>query len=656
MITALGDTQRPINEITLWDLSASVAAFYKSAVAKVILEGKWRDRNDLRWRLLRVNFDVLGLYAKAVKIADLLAYQDAVDKACAAVKQLVEVTYPLGNEVYRDTTGIYFTYPDLDLFPELEQKIRQRVEGVDSELAPRIAVEQSSRATAVKQLKRLLADARDKARQDLAQPFAPENLSTRWTAQWENLPKGRWEVCPVCRLRPMQEGQEACATCLQRRKSRVTTWLANPQQTIWMDERADCNDRVALIVGKFGLDDWLSGDLVQTMLVKAMENNPGECKPKNPSPARLRRVWETCQRFWTETVNKVLANISGGSRLIVIPNDKTYWQKNVPYDGTVKGKAVSLLWCEQARHFITISNLQWVDDVIEDGQEIVVSEPDAPDRSRRFTVQGVMPAMGGMAHYAPYLTLLESPDQFLALVPAAAAPQILTQIRNEYVKQFGKVQNRLPLFLGAVFFPRKTPLAAVLDTGRRMAHVQMANSAWQITEATDNDGQNVTLELENVNLKERIKYQVPIVMGDKTTADVWYPYFELASALDTARHTHRFERDGVWWVHVKNLQVGDTVRVTPSRFAYLFLESTAQRFRFDPIKDIHYLDELPRLTKMWDDLIQVGITKTSLYGIATLLAAKAAAWGATSPELKQLAATTLQQAKLFKRQDKDGKP
>jgi hypothetical protein len=83
---------------------------------------------------------VLGLYAKAIKIGDLLGYKRAVERACEAVKKLIEEEYPFGNEIYRDSTGIYFTFPDLDLPADLAQEIRRRVEAVEMELAPRIAV------------------------------------------------------------------------------------------------------------------------------------------------------------------------------------------------------------------------------------------------------------------------------------------------------------------------------------------------------------------------------------------------------------------------------------------------------------------------------------------------------------------------------------
>jgi CRISPR-associated Csx11 family protein len=387
---ALGETRRSANDVTLWDHSFSVATLYKTSLATLLLCNRLNINHLLRWRLLRVNFDVLGLYAKAIKIADLLGYQRVVDKACETVKQLVEEEYPLGNEIYRDSTGIYFTFPDLDLPADLAQEIRHRVESVEMELAPRIAVTVGDGTTATDQLKSILGKARREALEALAQPFDSQQLSACWQQQWTTVGAGQWEVCPVCRLRPMREGKEACETCMQRRMSRIKTWESDPAQTIWIDEIADHNDRVALIVGRFGLDNWLSGDLVQTMLVKAVQNNPKDCVPKNPSPARLRRVWETCQRFWTETVEReiILArHHSHGAqnpglrctRLLLTPDRTSGWREDVPYDGVVNGGAISLLWRKDVQQFITISNLELAGD-IQPGQTIVVSEPDRPQQ------------------------------------------------------------------------------------------------------------------------------------------------------------------------------------------------------------------------------------------------------------------------------------
>jgi len=651
--TALGDTRRPVNEVTLSDWSGAVAALYKSALSGALLGIKPANPDDLRWRLLRVNFDVLALYAKAIKIGDLLGYQRAVDEACETVKKLIEEEYPLGNEIYRDSTGIYFTFPDLDLPADLAQEIRHRVESVEMELAPRIAVTVGDGTTATDQLKSILGKARKEALETLAQPFDSQQLSACWQQQWKTADDGKWEVCPVCRLRPMREGKEACETCMQRRMSRIKTWESDPAQTIWIDEIADHNDRVALIVGRFGLDDWLSGNLVQTMLVKAVRGNPNDCIPKNPSPARLRRVWETCQRFWTETVEReILArhHCYGAqnpslrcARLLLTPDKTSGWREDVPYDGAVDGRAISLLWRKDGQQFITISNLELAGD-IQPGQTIFVSEPDRPQQIS-FVVQSKAQATGKMGAYTPCLRLLASPDQFLALVPAAAALEIAKNIHQEYQKQFGKVQNRLPLFLGLVFFQRKISLTAVMDTARRMLAAPLKDELWKV-------GKDVTSG--QVKFMNDVEWNIPTVMGDGTTPDNWYPYFFFSGTPGCAQHY--FQHNGSWLVHVNDLKQGNEVKVIPSRFTYLFLENTARRFRFDPERDVMLLDELPRLMKMWDDLKGSGITDTGLRNVQALLERKGETWGRDSKEFEHLARTTLKEAGLFERKDQNGNP
>jgi len=667
---ALGDTRRPINEVTLADWSGAVAALYKSALAGALLGIKPTNPDHLHWRLLRVNFDVLGLYAKAVKIGDLLGYKRAVEQACEAVKKLIEEEYPLGNEIYRDSTGIYFIFPDLDLPADLAQEIRRRVEETEMELAPRIAVTERA---AAEQLKGILAKARREALQDLARPFDGQNLGDCWHQQWKMVGDGKWEVCPVCRLRPKREDRDVCKICKKRRASRIKEWGQNPEQTIWIDEIADHNDRVALIVGKFGLDDWLSGDLVQTMLVKAVSGNPKDCVPKNPSPARLRRVWKTCQRFWTETVvEEILTSHPYGrgtpdsslrrARWRVVPDRTTGWEEHGPYDGTVEGRPISLFWRAQFGHYITIINLQ-LSGALQRGQRVTVGDPDNPRRIWSFTVQEATPSDDEFGTYQPFLVLLASPDQFLALVPAIDALEIAERIRAEYVQQFGKVQNRLPLFLGLIFFPRKTPLTAVMEAARRMLNTPFKEERWTVKEVNNN-----TIKFAN-----DVKWDVPVVMGDNVTEDLWYPYFFLETQGNPGRQycfQLRRERDtdpqkvgsvsakyaDRWLVHVRDLRQGDGVQVTPSRFAYLFLESTARRFRFDPEKDGMLLDELPRLRKMWQDLKESGITNTALNGLWALLERKRAAWGAESKELEKLAEAALKDAGLFQRKDSQGNP
>ncbi len=385
------------------------------------------------------------------------------------------------------------------------------------------------------------------------------------------------------------------------------------------------------------INEHFAGFVVRKDLVKAVKGRPEDYVSKNPSPARLRRVWQTTQAFWDETVVKALladhpyaaetrVPALRQRRVAVVPQEKGDWREDVPYDGTIDGRPISLLWRGDAQRFITISNLQMaageartIEELVEELKRghVTVAPADSPRDTPPFTVQEVMPEGDDMGRYAPSLSLVTSPDQFLALVPCHDAVDLAQGIVDHYAEEFARVRNRLPLFLGLVFFPRKLPLQAVIDTARRMlAGVDLKEKSWPLANA---DAGCLTFE-------NGVSWEFPLTMGDGSTDDLWYPYFALEGENQWARELC-FEHDGRTYVHVQDLRGGDRVRVYPSRFAYTFLESTAQRFLFDPDKDVLLLEELPSLSKMWSNLRrQDDVTDTKLRGVVALFEAKSREW------------------------------
>ncbi len=676
---ALGDTRRPINEVTLADWSGTVAALYKSALAGALLGVKPDNPDNLRWRLLCVNFDVLGLYAKAVRIGDLLGYQRVVDEACEAVKKLVEEEYPLGNEIYRDSTGIYFTFPDLDLPANLAQEIRHRVEEVAMELAPHIVVTVGDGNTAIEQLKGILGKARKKALEALAQPFDSQNLSACWQQQWTTVGAGNWELCPVCRLRPKHEDDEVCRTCEDRRIKRIQDWLEHLDQTIWLDEVADISGFLALIVGNFGLDDWLSGELVQTMLVRAEPGKPNECVPKNPSPARLRRIWETTQRFWkTAFEEKWVKNVvpQVPFRFIVVPrNALNSLKPHHTYDLIVKERRLSVVW--DGERLITCDNLDYFKKLIGEDLQQALAPGSSFDlytpagygqRSQKITsiVVGRLELLE--KPYFPTLILLAEPRTFMALVPADKALEVVKAIKARYETEMGKVRNRLPLTLGVVYFGRRIPLAAALDAGRRMIHHPVREIRAEVkkldppvvTDTTWPVAREVTLRIG----EREITLTVPTVMGDNQTQDVWYPYWQV-TGQPTGRTRWFVGPNGEHWVHVCELQKGDRVAFTPSTFDYEYLDTTSRRFeviydangqRRSPEKRQrpYLLEELDGLEKAWGEISR--LSKSQIHAIIPAIETKRQVWEKTVGEealalpegdvFRQFVCDTLREAKV----------
>ncbi|WP_322821151.1 CRISPR-associated protein Csx11 [Chloroflexus sp.] len=637
---AWGDTRRPINEVTLWDWGYATGCLYKPLIAGCLLKLP----SQQTWRILRINFDVPGLYARAIKIADLLGYQRVIDEACERIKKLIEEDYPLGNEVYRDTTGIYFTFPDLDLPPNLAQLICRRVEEVEMELAPRIAVTVGDGTTAKEQLKSILSKARKEALEALAQPFDSQNLSTCWKQQWKTVGQGNWELCPVCRLRPKKEDEQVCQTCSERRVPRIQGWIKNLSTTIWLDEVANNTGRLALIIGHFGLDGWLSGDLVQTMLVKSAANNPGGCQPKNPSPARLRRIWETTRTFWqevlpTEAEREIKQSLVGQCvewpklRLAITPRNGVPHSviTHHTYDLIINGVAVSVVW--DGKHFLTCHNLEYLAKPEQLGQPLSaclvqgkaydLEEPSGYGaRNRRLGQITIQQVTQIDQSYLPAIPILAEPRVFMAPVPADRALKIVQAIKCKYEREMGKVRNRLPLYLGIVFAPRRTPLRALLDAGHSMTQYPFTTGIWTVGSLERRDclpngwPRRVSLTLSNCHGRS-LRVEVPTVMGDGETKDLWYPYWQLKNGNRNDRQRRFTGADGATWVHVCDLVPGDQVHFMPSIFDFEFLDTTARRF------EIHYnehgqrpyrtrpcyLEDLDRLETLWGYMQHLSTTQ-----------------------------------------------
>lgn len=91
----LGDGEGGV-PTSLWDHCWTMSGLYKSSIAQALLSGKWPEGDELSWYRLRVGFPPGGL------------------AALTAIKELIEVEYPLGNELFRSAAETFFTFPGLD--------------------------------------------------------------------------------------------------------------------------------------------------------------------------------------------------------------------------------------------------------------------------------------------------------------------------------------------------------------------------------------------------------------------------------------------------------------------------------------------------------------------------------------------------------------
>ena len=257
---------------------------------------------------------------------------------------------------------------------------------------------------------------------------------------------------------------------------------------------------------------------------------------KNPSFARLRRIWETTRGFWQEVCpTDESKNLQGSLVGCIVGLDGprleirgTLQQKNGaetpgPYHAydlvLSKGIKLSVAWDpeegkqeEPKGRFITIDNLTHF--VLLAGNQAQSRERDESkeDYSRRLHRWGVeklkelihetipieeSTGYGGKAkdwgeinvdcidiipksRYTPAIPILAEPRTFMALVPADKALEAVDSIKTKYEREMGKVRNRLPLHLGIVYAHRRTPLRAILDAGRRMLEQSARPEGWKV--------------------------------------------------------------------------------------------------------------------------------------------------------------------------------
>jgi hypothetical protein len=293
---ALGETREPANDVTLWAQSWGVASLYKSCLAAIAIGSDpcpktstgW-DYDKVQWRLLGIGWNGLAFLQRGRKAADILRRREIIDIALERLGGLLEVTYPVGNLFYKDLNGAFFTFPGIDqntaetlmaeAGPELVRAVR---EASDNELWPSFTLSRPRRTLTIIareiRIREKLAAAPCVAAVlsvENEQPGAPDRIE-RLLAPGPPLPipSGRDEdVCPVCRFRSKPTVQDACKVCRDRRTGRQGEWLSRSEgETIWVNEIADANNRMALLTLRFDLSRWLSGEWFTTIFTQAYDD------------------------------------------------------------------------------------------------------------------------------------------------------------------------------------------------------------------------------------------------------------------------------------------------------------------------------------------------------------------------------------------------
>ncbi|MGC8800886.1 MAG: CRISPR-associated protein Csx11 [Chloroflexus sp.] len=294
-LSTLAETRLPNNDVTLWDQSYVAAALFKSAVAGALLDNNFPQQDGgikqkTRWRLLTVALGTEHYEAQTVKIGDWTGTQGAIEEFFRRVATLVEVDLAVGSLLYRDGSVAVFCFPGErsdESVPAgwlsgwerwLQAQVIRITRSLRLETPPHVRLSDPTRS-----LVPMVREWR-KAKKIVAVP-----VHRRWSITGHHAGSGH--VCPICQVRlngdPTNKGKP-CAVCHKRRYHRRDDWLRGQSgnDTIWFEEVADRNGRLALLTLSLDLEDWLNGERVDSLRAQAIPEwvrfNPVLSSTPNP--------------------------------------------------------------------------------------------------------------------------------------------------------------------------------------------------------------------------------------------------------------------------------------------------------------------------------------------------------------------------------------
>lgn len=304
----LSDTTRPQNDTNLWEHSYAVASILKSLTVHNLFSAEENHIEyfpDVRFGILGVGWDGMRFMTYGEKIGDILGRKAIIDRIKDGIKYLIEYKYPIGNEIYSDDNGIYFIVPaELEDTPlsEVWSAVKDSIFRMAAdislgELQPAIKLHSPMREytdskgretknKGVKALTGIIAVIQDLECQR-NYPFDATRDGFHYFAQaLASKIEDAKSVCPVCRFRPVQREdrrRKICAECEGRRRDagkalkglqeerNVQEDKAHDKKkdapTVFIDEIKDGNSQAALIVARFGLDEWVNGRMIRSLFV-----------------------------------------------------------------------------------------------------------------------------------------------------------------------------------------------------------------------------------------------------------------------------------------------------------------------------------------------------------------------------------------------------
>lgn len=380
----LGMTARSANDVLLWEHSYMTATIMKCLLGQYLIVKKVLENdskldeetvqkyeeflNDLKsgikpkdiiknnrpFSVFTIGWDFFGFIEQSHKIPDIVGRTKILDKIKREIKNIIEVDYVLGNEIYCDDFGIHFLIPSVLNEDDLE-KIKEEIfkifnEKTDGILLPIFVLTTSNDIEGDYKLGKLLSESLKQLKRKinnreyelLKTPiFIEKNLNSNSNDKL---------VCEVCGKgvygKDDNDNEKLCETCKELRK--IGREQKQPPQTVYIDEiswnpKNKEYEKVCLLIAKFDLDDWLNGKYIESLFIRKPNFNIitdcdsifGYCnyylkyedlynhfkKLKENEDInideKINMLLKICEKFGSDEVKKFLKNIGGISKTLI---------------------------------------------------------------------------------------------------------------------------------------------------------------------------------------------------------------------------------------------------------------------------------------------------------------------------------------------------
>lgn len=224
---------------------------------------------ELDLDLLMVSFDGLGFISHGINLLDLRGRKLLLEIIREEIKSLLEVEYPFGNCIYEDENNLCFLIPPL--MDESFNFVEREIQRIFNERTSGLLIPVIERSRKLKyygeELISMKKDAEGKTRRNFMGNL--DDFKPKWFEEWNEVENK--DKCVLCGTMPQYEGKEndnLCAFCYNLRKDKSTDKTADSP---WLDEIADENGKLAVVVGSFHpVDRWLSGEFLNYQYIRTL--------------------------------------------------------------------------------------------------------------------------------------------------------------------------------------------------------------------------------------------------------------------------------------------------------------------------------------------------------------------------------------------------